>query len=80
MNKKTELVYAINALFAATDKKDLPVEDIPKRIGRLKHCNLSTIPKKGRTKPSPSKKGLFKMERTRYNLRGAGRHEIALPL
>ena len=35
MNKKTELVYAINALFAATDKKDLPVEDIPKRIGTM---------------------------------------------
>lgn len=35
MNKKTELVYAINALFAATDGHDLPVEDIPKRIGTM---------------------------------------------
>lgn len=35
MNKKTELVYAINALFAATDNHDLPVDDIPKRIGTM---------------------------------------------
>lgn len=35
----------------------LIVDDQPEVVERLKHSNLSTIPKKGRTKPSPLRAG-----------------------
>lgn len=57
-----------------------PIQLFIQRDNKVETIKSKRLVEKGCKKPSPPKKGLFKGENKRYNLRGAGRHEIALPL
>ena len=61
-------------------KREMDLSNLPKVEVKVETIKSKRLVEKGCKKPSPPKKGLFKGENKRYNLRGAGRHEIALPL